>query len=194
MPSILLIRRPPRLQSATRIARRGRGSPDRLRMNSGNLRMPPRQLFSFGAYRLDERERQLLRGTEAVPLPPKLFDLLTELIRNAGRLLHKPDLLDRVWSETAVEEGSLTRGISALRQVLGSTADGGDYIQTVAKQGYRFISPVRQMELEDVVPAAIPLPPGLSSPASVDFIGREAELEQMQHVWQRARQGRHELL
>src|SRR6266542_3932450 len=93
--------------------------------------MPPRRIFSFGEYRLDEQERQLLRGTEAVPLPPKLFDLLLELIRNAGRLLHKPDLLDSVWSETAVEEGSLTRGISSLRQVLGSTADGGDYIQTV---------------------------------------------------------------
>ncbi len=156
--------------------------------------MPPRRMFSFGEYRLDEQERQLLRGTEAVPLPPKLFDLLLELIRNAGRLLHKPDLLDSVWSETAVEEGSLTRGISSLRQVLGSTADGGDYIQTVAKQGYRFISPVRQIEREDIVPAAIPLPSELSSPAPVDFIGREAELEQMQHAWQRARQGRHELL
>src|SRR5438445_1424384 len=107
-------------------------------------RMSPKRLFVFEDYRLDERERQLLRGSQAVPLPPKLFDLLAELVENAGRLLPKQDLLDEVWPGVAVEEGSLTRGISSLRRVLGSTADGGDYIQTVAKRGYRHIANVRE--------------------------------------------------
>ena len=106
--------------------------------------MPPKRLFVFDRYRLDEQERQLLLGTQVVPLPPKVFDLLAVLVQNAGRLLPKQDLLDRVWSGVAVEEGSLTRGISSLRQVLGSTADGQDYIQTVSRRGYRFISQVRE--------------------------------------------------
>lgn len=156
--------------------------------------MSPKRLFVFDEYRLDERERQLLRGTQAIPLAPKLFDLLSELVRNAGGLLRKGDLLDRVWSDAAVEEGSLTRGISSLRRVLGSTADGGDYIQTVPKQGYRFVSAVRRTDLEDIVPADVTLPPALSWPAPVDFVGREAELEHMRDVWRRARQSRHQLV
>jgi DNA-binding winged helix-turn-helix (wHTH) protein/tetratricopeptide (TPR) repeat protein len=153
--------------------------------------------FVFDEYRLDERERQLLRRTRVVPLPPKLFDLLVELVENAGRLLQKQDLLDKVWSDAAVEEGSLTRGISSLRRVLGSTADGRGYIQTVSKRGYRFIADVRETtddELDGPRSGGIPGPPSLLATAEVDFVGREAELAQMQEVWERATSGRHQLL
>jgi predicted ATPase/DNA-binding winged helix-turn-helix (wHTH) protein len=160
--------------------------------------MSIKRLFAFDRYRLYEKERQLLRGTQAVPLPPKLFDLLAELVRNAGHLLEKQDLLDKVWSDVAVEEGSVTRGISSLRRVLGSTADGQDYIQTVSKRGYRFIANVRETTDDDLdgtrLAGRIPLPPSLLATAGVDFVGREAELAQMQDVWQRAKGGCYQLL
>jgi len=160
--------------------------------------MSPKRVFVFDRYRLDEQERQLLRGTHPVPLPPKLFDLLAELVENAGRLLPKQDLLDRLWAGIAVEEGSLTRGMSSLRRVLGSTSDGGDFIETVPKRGYRFLAPVRETAEEDrsgtAVAAGIPLPPRLAATEAVDFVGREAELRQMLDVWQRAKSGRHQLL
>jgi len=158
--------------------------------------MSHKRLFVFDRYRLDEQERQLLLGTQVVPLPPKVFDLLAVLVQNAGRLLPKQDLLDRVWSGVAVEEGSLTRGISSLRQVLGSTENGQDYIQTVSKRGYRFISQVRETTDDELdgPRLGIPLPPSLLATAVVDFIGREAELGQMQDVWQRAKEGRHQLV
>jgi len=160
--------------------------------------MSPKRVFVFGEYRLDEQERQLLRGTQAVPLPPKLFDLLAELVQNAGHLLRKQDLLDKVWSEVEVEEGSLTRGISSLRRVLGSTADGQDYIQTVSKRGYRFIANVRQTTDDELdgtrLAGGIPLPPPLVATDAVDFVGREAELLHMLDVWQRAKSGHHQLL
>jgi DNA-binding winged helix-turn-helix (wHTH) protein/tetratricopeptide (TPR) repeat protein len=160
--------------------------------------MSPKRLFLFDEYRLDEQERQLLRGAQAVPLPPKLFDLLAELVQNAGHLLQKQDLLDKVWADIAVEEGSLARAISSLRRVLGSTADGRDYIQTVSKRGYRFISHVRETTDDELdgtrLGRAIPLPPSLLVPPAVDFVGREAELGQMEDVWQRAKGGHHQLL
>jgi DNA-binding winged helix-turn-helix (wHTH) protein len=160
--------------------------------------MSPKRLFVFDGYQLDEQERQLLRGSQAVQLPPKLFDLLTELVRNAGHLLRKQDLLDKVWSDVAVEEGSLTRGISSQRRVLGSTADDRDYIQTVSKRGYRFIANVRETTDDEIdgtrLTGGIPLPPSLLATAAVDFVGREAELVQMEDVWQRAKSGRHQLL
>src|SRR6267378_2573258 len=158
--------------------------------------MSPKRLFVFDRYRLDEQERQLLLGTQVVPLPPKVFDLLAVLVQNAGRLLPKQDLLDRVWSGVAVEEGSLTRGISSLRQVLGATADGQNYIQTVPKRGYRFISEVRETSDDELdgTRLGIPLPPSLLATALVDFVGREGELGQMQDVWQRAKDGLHQLV
>ena len=158
--------------------------------------MSPKRFFIFDRYRLDEQERQLLLGTQVVSLPPKLFDLLAVLVQNPGRLLPKQDLLDRVWSDVVVEEGSLTRSISSLRRVLGSTADGQEYIQTVSKRGYRFISHVRETtdDVLDGTRLGIPLPPLLLATSAVDFVGREAELVQMQDVWQRVQGGRHQLL
>ena len=59
--------------------------------------MSHKRLFVFDRYRLDEQERQLLLGTRVVPLAPKAFDLLAVLVQNAGRLIPKQDLLNKVW-------------------------------------------------------------------------------------------------
>src|SRR5439155_6620798 len=86
---------------------------------------------------------------------------------------------------------------SSLRRVLGTTADGREYIQTVSKRGYRFVADVRETlddELDRTRSAGIPLPPSLLATAEVDFVGRETELAQMQDVWQYAKCGRHQLL
>ena len=45
------------------------------------------EVFAFGAYRLDTGERRLLRGSEEIPLEPKVFDTLLVLVRHAGRLV-----------------------------------------------------------------------------------------------------------
>lgn len=157
--------------------------------------MSLKRLFAFDRYRLDEHERQLLREGQAVQLPPKVFDLLAVLVRSAGRLLEKQQLLDEVWPGVAVEEGSLARAVSSLRRALGTTADGHDYIQTVSKRGYRFVAHVRATDENlDVRPSGIALPPSLTVAAAVDFVGREVELEQMQQVWQRSTDGRRQLL
>jgi tetratricopeptide (TPR) repeat protein len=74
-----------------------------------------------------------------VPLPPKTHDVLVALVRSAGRLVTKRDLLNLVWPEAFVEEGILAVHISALRKALGSI-DGGRFIETVSRTGYRFVS------------------------------------------------------
>ena len=160
--------------------------------------MPSTRLFAFGPYRLDVHERQLLRDGQPVPLPPKLFDLLTALVKQSGHLVPKQDLLDAVWGDVAVEEGSLTRAISSLRQLLGSSRDGDDYVQTVAKRGYRFTGSVQESAVDrpesSHVSPPIALPPQLAVPAAVEFVGRERELQAMNEVWERARAGRPQLL
>ena len=100
------------------------------------------ETFHFGEVTLDVRERRLLRGTEAVRLLPKAYDVLVALVQQRGRLVTKDELLRRLWPESFVEEGGLTVHVSALRKALGEDAHRPIYIETVARSGYRFIAAV----------------------------------------------------
>src|ERR1043166_6136837 len=99
--------------------------------------------YEFGPYRVDPAERRLLRGDAPIPLTPKAFDTLLALVENAGRGMDKDELLRRVWPDTFVEEGSLTRNISVLRKVLGGAE--GEFIETLPKRGYRFVASVKEL-------------------------------------------------
>lgn len=100
--------------------------------------MQPPERLRFEPFVLDVRERTLLRGGEAVPLPPKAFDLLVLLARNAGRLLYKEQLLSEIWPDVVVTEGNLSQTVRQLRRALGEEA-GAELIETVPKAGYRFL-------------------------------------------------------
>src|SRR5689334_4239803 len=101
------------------------------------------EIFHFGEFTLDVRERRLLRGTEAVRLSPKAYDVLVALVRQRGRLITKEELLKHLWPGSFVEEGSLNVYVSALRKALGEDARRPAYIETVARSGYRFIAALR---------------------------------------------------
>jgi DNA-binding winged helix-turn-helix (wHTH) protein/alpha-beta hydrolase superfamily lysophospholipase len=100
------------------------------------------QIYLFGDFRLDVAERRLTRDGENVPLRPKVFDTLVELVRNAGRLVDKAALFQAVWPETVVEEGNLAHNVSILRKALGEGKTDQEYIETVPKRGYRFVAQV----------------------------------------------------
>jgi DNA-binding winged helix-turn-helix (wHTH) protein len=97
----------------------------------------PNETYVFDDFTLDVTERRLVRGHRAVALEPKTFDVLTALVRRAGHLLQKRQLLDDVWSGAYVEEGILSVHIARLRTALGR-GDAGRYIETVSRSGYRF--------------------------------------------------------
>ena len=107
-------------------------------------------LYVFGPYRLDARERQLLRDGETISLPPKAFDVLVALVARAGHLVTKEELLAEVWAGTFVEDANISYTISLVRRALGEEADP---IETVPKVGYRFTIPV---SLVNGVASAIP--------------------------------------
>ena len=103
-------------------------------------------LFEFNRFRLDTRERLLTHDGQPVPLTPKAFDVLTVLLRRGGHLVTKGELMSSVWGDSIVEDGNLAVTISMLRKALG---EDGKYIQTVSKQGYRFIGEVREQTVPD---------------------------------------------
>jgi DNA-binding winged helix-turn-helix (wHTH) protein len=66
-------------------------------------------------------------------------------------VVSKATLLDTVWAETAVSEGTLTTCLGLLRRTLGEDARQPRYIATVHRLGYRFVASVHTVE---------PPPPG----------------------------------
>jgi DNA-binding winged helix-turn-helix (wHTH) protein len=103
-------------------------------------------IYNFGPFRLDTAAEELRRDQERVALTPKVFQLLVLLVENPGRLITTRELLDNVWRETNVEQGSVTRAITRLRSALSDSAARPDYIETVPRRGYRFVSHVERAD------------------------------------------------
>jgi DNA-binding winged helix-turn-helix (wHTH) protein/tetratricopeptide (TPR) repeat protein len=99
--------------------------------------------YGFGPFRLEVRERRLMRDGETLALQPKVFETLVFLVENAGRLMTKESLMAALWPDAVVEESNLTKNIWTIRRVLGESEGGGAYIETVPRVGYRFVAPVR---------------------------------------------------
>jgi len=82
--------------------------------------------YEFGPFRVDTEQCTLLQDGRPIPLTPKAFDTLVLLVENAGRLLEKEAMMERLWPGTFVEEANLANNISLLRKALG---DSGNLIQ-----------------------------------------------------------------
>jgi Tol biopolymer transport system component/DNA-binding winged helix-turn-helix (wHTH) protein len=101
--------------------------------------------YEFGPFRLSTGTHHLYRNGDIVLLPPKEFDLLLLLLRNAGKVMNRESLIQALWPDTIVEEANLNVHISALRKVLGESSGEQRYIETLPRLGYRFFAPVREV-------------------------------------------------
>jgi DNA-binding winged helix-turn-helix (wHTH) protein/TolB-like protein len=102
--------------------------------------------YAFGRFILIPAEHALLRDGRPLHLARRDFELLVMLVEHAGHLVRKEDLQSRLWPDTVVEEGNLTKHVSTLRKALGDVAGGSGLIQTVAGVGFRFAAPVTRVE------------------------------------------------
>src|SRR5438309_2263127 len=123
------------------------------------------EVYGFGAFRLDCDARQLWKGGAPVTLTPKAFETLLFLVRNAGKAVKRQDLIEAVWPDAVVTEGSLDWAISTLRRSLGEE-DGAIHIETVRGYGYRFVDGVSPAGTPPHAPVDTNGPaPALSAPA-----------------------------
>ncbi len=132
-----------------------------------------REVYQFGPYTLDVHERRLCHAGQVVPLAPKAHDLLVALVRRAGTLVTKRELLDLVWRDVSVEEGVLSVYVSALRKSLAASGETATYIETVPRAGYRFSAAVRRRTVP-AEPMSLKWPIGMlpARPEVSELIGR----------------------
>jgi len=81
-------------------------------------------------------------------LTQKQIETLLVLLQNPNRLVKKEDLMKHVWSDACVEPANLTQTIFVLRKVLAQYEPLADFIETVPRQGYRFVAAVKRIEVE----------------------------------------------
>jgi len=112
-------------------------------------------VYEFEGFRLDPVRRVLSRmdGTR-VPLKPKAFDTLLCMVEHRGELVTKEHLLESVWPSVVVEENTLNKNISMLRQALGENRGDHRFIVTEPGRGYRFVADVRRVETSASSPEA----------------------------------------
>lgn len=151
--------------------------------------------WTFGSYVLRESQRRLERDGKPVRLGSRSFDILLQLLRRAGEVVSKDELLASVWAGIVVEEASVRVHMSTLRKALAeadSADDPREWISSIPLKGYRFTGQVsRQTALPAAAPATAALhtadpfaPPPLRL---TQLIGREADAERLVQALQQRR-------
>jgi DNA-binding winged helix-turn-helix (wHTH) protein/Tol biopolymer transport system component len=104
------------------------------------------RIFRFGQFELSEGERELRKNGVRVKLQEQPFQVLAQLLANAGRIVTREELQQKLWpADTFVDfDVGLNTAVRKIRQAISDDADRPRYIETVAKRGYRFLEPVQQ--------------------------------------------------
>ncbi|MEQ8675122.1 MAG: response regulator transcription factor [Aggregatilineales bacterium] len=110
-----------------------------------HLRRSPRPnmseelVFDGGNFRINFMNREVYVRNEIKHLTPKEFNLLGVLVRNAGRVVTRTDLVTQAWGEEYGDAiDSLKLYVHYLRQKLEANPNQPDYILTSRGVGYRF--------------------------------------------------------
>lgn len=104
-------------------------------------------IWRFAGGRFDERTLEIERNGQVIALERKPNDVLRYLLRHAGEVVTKNELLDQVWPGRYVTEGVLSKHIARLRRALGD--DSQQTIRTVSGVGYRLVADVERTPVPD---------------------------------------------
>jgi len=100
--------------------------------------------YRFGPYRLRSRPLGLYRNGTKVALPVQPLRLLNLLLSRGGDLVTQDQIRETVWPDRTVDfTGSTHVAIRQIRAALGDDAANPVFIETVPRQGYRFVSPLK---------------------------------------------------
>ena len=96
--------------------------------------------YVFGDYLLDTQRYELSYRNQPIKLRPKVFHVLSYLIAHRDRVVSKDELLEQVWPNQFIGDGSLNACLMAVRKAVGDNGKVQHCIQTLHGRGYRFIA------------------------------------------------------
>jgi DNA-binding winged helix-turn-helix (wHTH) protein len=139
----------------------------------------------FGCFQLDAANECVWCDGKQLSLAPKPFAVLRYLVENPQRLVTHDELLDALWPETYVQPQVLRTYVLELRKLLGDDPDEPQFIQTVPKRGYRFVSKVTTVRQESAESADL---------NAVRIVGRDVELEKLDGDLDQAARGNRKIV
>jgi predicted ATPase len=136
--------------------------------------------IAFGPFRFDVTHGHLWRGEQVIHLRPRSLAMLRYLVEHPARLVTKAELWQHVWAGTHVTDAVLRASVKEIRAALGDLAAAPRYLETVGRQGYRFLV------------GGGPDVPSLSRPGPI--VGRQREIDALQGWFQRSAAGDRQLI
>jgi TolB-like protein/DNA-binding winged helix-turn-helix (wHTH) protein/Flp pilus assembly protein TadD len=133
------------------------------------------QVLRIGEWRVDPELDELSREGQTIRLEPRTMRLLLYLAAHAGRVVDLQHLLDEVWPNVVVTQGSVYQAVAELRRILGDDREHPSYIENLPRRGYRLIAqvaPWRAAHSEaasDSTPAAGSASPMLNAPSPAEL-------------------------
>jgi DNA-binding winged helix-turn-helix (wHTH) protein/tetratricopeptide (TPR) repeat protein len=115
-------------------------------------------VYRFGLFEADPQKGELQKKGARVKLQEQPFQLLTLLLENAGEIVSRDTVRQRLWpGNTFVDfDASLSVAVGKLREALDDSADNPRFIETIPRRGYRFVAPVELIQQNRTSPQ---LPP-----------------------------------
>jgi len=106
-------------------------------------------LLRFGVFEVDLSAGELRKNGARLRLQEQPFQVLAVLLENAGRVVTRDDLRQKIWpADTFVDfDHSLNTAVNKVREALGDSASSPRFVETLARRGYRFIAPVNGVEI-----------------------------------------------
>ena len=95
-----------------------------------------RSIYASGECEVDLVHRELRVSGAPVPIGGRAFDFMEILVRSAGELVTKDELMDQLWPGAVVTENALQVLAGATRRALGVYRD---LLRTEARRGYRLL-------------------------------------------------------
>lgn len=108
----------------------------------------PSERLRFGVFEVDLHTRELRKHGMRIRLQGQPFQVLAMLLESPGSVVTREQLQNRLWSDdTFVNfDHGLNKAINKLRDALGDSADNSRFVETVARQGYRFLAEVKEIQ------------------------------------------------
>src|SRR5205814_8216520 len=102
------------------------------------------QLVQFGPFEVNLQTGELRKQGIRIRLQPKPWQVLRTLLESPGSVVTREELRSRLWPEdTFIDfESGVNTAINRLRLALSDSADNPRYIETLSRNGYRFIAPI----------------------------------------------------
>ena len=107
-------------------------------------------IYRFDDYSIDAKRFALSKKDKKVSLEPKVFDVLTYLIKNREKVHSKDELIDALWDGRIISDAALNTCIRSVRRALGDDAKQHKYIRTFPKRGFQFVADVTEVPDESI--------------------------------------------